>query len=337
MLKLIIVFIATSPAVALAQNLQGMASTTLGFIDGTIIPFLLGIGFLFFMVNVIRYFVFGSAEQDGREKAKQLAIYSVVGFVTIVVFWGIINLLTSSIGLDCTEQPAADYIDADAAENFSTNPCPQNGSADENSQPALPGQSDSTNPPTTGPNSEGNVACALPTTSGAVTTIITSPANCRDLRDSGSVNLSTVTANGQMDLDDPDTWLGGTIRTYPRPWRDYFWANWNRNGSNADNPMAECLLPDGTIEQLPRNECDDLKGQVVSTNPGTDGNSFQLTNCTYTDTNGQRQTVQVTAEDCQELQAGSDTDTPNQPIDDTGSGNGSGGPTPAPEFNYQIQ
>ena len=335
MLKIIITLITIAPAITFAQNLQGMASTTLEFIDGTVIPSCLGLDScsLWSMLSVL---VFGSTEQDGREKAKQLAIYSVIGFVVIVVFWGIINLLTSSIGLDCTEQPAADYIDADAAENFSTNPCSQNGSSNTNSQPTLPSQAGTQNPPTTGPMRKATLLVLYPQLA-ELSQLFTSSRNCQEIRSAGTVDLSTVTANGQMDLNDPNTWLGGTIRTYPRPWRDYFWANWNRNGSNSDDQMIDCLLPNGSIEELPESECDNLGGQIAGGLNGTGGNSFQLTNCTYVDANGQTQTIQATAEDCEELQANTNS-TPSQPVNGTGSGSGNGGgPATEPGLNYQPQ
>ncbi len=104
----------TPPAAANDGNgLQNLFKNLLAFIDTKFIPFLIGLAFLFFVINAIRYFVFQSAEEEGREKAKNLAIYSVLAFFTIVVFWGVINLLTSSLaslGINKTV-PTSDYVE----------------------------------------------------------------------------------------------------------------------------------------------------------------------------------------------------------------------------------
>lgn len=94
-----------SADVSLQSSLAGITD----FLGDSVIPFLLALAFLFFVINVVRFFIFQSHNEDGRKKAKGLAIYSISAFVIIVVFWGIINLLASSIGLDGCSQPENDY------------------------------------------------------------------------------------------------------------------------------------------------------------------------------------------------------------------------------------
>lgn len=77
------------------------------FVNNLVIPFLLGIAFLVFIINVIRFFVFGGTNVDSKEKAKSLAVYGILGFVLILVFWGIINLLTNSLGLQALGERTA--------------------------------------------------------------------------------------------------------------------------------------------------------------------------------------------------------------------------------------
>lgn len=105
------------PLTGHAQSLQALTRGLVGFLNTTVIPFLLGIGFLFFAINAIRYFVLGSAEEQGREKAKNLAIWSVAAFVVIILFWGIVNLIASSIGLSGVSQPTPDFLDPDSVRN----------------------------------------------------------------------------------------------------------------------------------------------------------------------------------------------------------------------------
>lgn len=101
-----------APAVTHAQTVQTLFSGIGEFLNGIVIPFLLGIAFLFFIINVIRFFVLQGHSQDGREKAKNLTIYSIAAFVLIIIFWGIVNMLASSIGLEGKNQPQSDYVTA---------------------------------------------------------------------------------------------------------------------------------------------------------------------------------------------------------------------------------
>ncbi len=109
----LLTFAQTAAPTTSGTGLQNFFKNLLTFINNALIPSILGLAFLFFIINVIRYFVIGGAEEEGRENAKNLALYSVLAFVTIIVFWGIVNLLSSSLvslGIDKTV-PTSDYVD----------------------------------------------------------------------------------------------------------------------------------------------------------------------------------------------------------------------------------
>jgi succinate dehydrogenase/fumarate reductase cytochrome b subunit len=92
------------------SGLQLFFRNLLNFINTAIIPFILGIAFLFLAINVVRYFIIGAGNEDSREKAKSLALYGVLAFVVIIVFWGVVNLFSSSIGLGGQTAPTVDYV-----------------------------------------------------------------------------------------------------------------------------------------------------------------------------------------------------------------------------------
>jgi len=73
--------------------------TIIEFSNNVLIPFIIGIGFLVFVWGMFQYFIAGGANDESKEKGKSLMIYAIVGFLLIIVFWGIINLLASSTGL----------------------------------------------------------------------------------------------------------------------------------------------------------------------------------------------------------------------------------------------
>jgi succinate dehydrogenase/fumarate reductase cytochrome b subunit len=93
-----------------AETIQSFAKSFTSFLGNVIVPFLIGVAFLIFAFNAIRYFVLGGGNEEDREKAKNLAIYSVMGLVIIMIFWGIVNLLSNSLGLAKDSQPISDYV-----------------------------------------------------------------------------------------------------------------------------------------------------------------------------------------------------------------------------------
>ena len=72
----------------------------LGFTNSTLIPFIIGIGFLVFVFGMFQFFIAGGANDDKKEQGKSLMIYATLGFVLIIIFWGVVNLLAGSTGLE---------------------------------------------------------------------------------------------------------------------------------------------------------------------------------------------------------------------------------------------
>jgi uncharacterized membrane protein YidH (DUF202 family) len=91
----------------LADNTTGDAgpfsdllSNILAFTNTVLIPFIIGIGFLVFVFGMFRYFIAGGANDEKKEQGRSLMIYATLGFVLIIIFWGAVNLIASSTGLD---------------------------------------------------------------------------------------------------------------------------------------------------------------------------------------------------------------------------------------------
>ena len=94
----------TAAAQGIAQSsdagpFQDLLVNILDFSNDVLIPFILGIGFLFFVWGIFKYFIFGGANDEAKEQGKSLIIWATVGFVLIIIFWGVVNLLTESTGL----------------------------------------------------------------------------------------------------------------------------------------------------------------------------------------------------------------------------------------------
>jgi uncharacterized membrane protein YidH (DUF202 family) len=102
-----------TPVVAfaqLAQNpnagpFQTLLSNILVFTNTVLIPFIIGIGFLVFVWGMFKFFIVGGANDDAKEQGKSLMIYATLGFLLIIVFWGVVNLLADSTGLQGDTAP----------------------------------------------------------------------------------------------------------------------------------------------------------------------------------------------------------------------------------------
>jgi hypothetical protein len=105
--SVISLFIIPFSAFAQITTVQGgggpfelLLKNILKFTNAVLIPFVIGIGFLFFVWGMFQYFIAGGHSDESKEKGKSLMISATIGFVVIIIFFGAINLLTSSTGLE---------------------------------------------------------------------------------------------------------------------------------------------------------------------------------------------------------------------------------------------
>lgn len=108
---LLAVVIATLPNISNAAtgSLQTFITGIGVFLDAVLIPVILGIAFLALVWNVLRFFIIGSSNEEGQQNAKNLALYSVLAFVLIISFYGIVNILVNGFGLPNSNAPCLDH------------------------------------------------------------------------------------------------------------------------------------------------------------------------------------------------------------------------------------
>lgn len=86
---------------------SGANSTPLGifitnvvtFTNTILLPAVLAIAFFVFVWGIFQYFIVGGANDEKKEQGKSLMIYATLGFVFIVIFWGLVNFLANTVGL----------------------------------------------------------------------------------------------------------------------------------------------------------------------------------------------------------------------------------------------
>lgn len=92
------------------MNIQTLLINVLQFLNWVLVPFLIAIAFLVFIWNVVRYFIIGGANSEDQDRARSLAVWSIAAFVIIISFWGIINMLVWSLGLNGRGAIIPDYM-----------------------------------------------------------------------------------------------------------------------------------------------------------------------------------------------------------------------------------
>lgn len=85
---------------ASAGNLGPYIQTVINFINDWLFPLALAIAFIFLVWGIVKYFVIGGDSDDGKTKGKDLIIYSIVAFVIIFSFYGLVNLVAGALGFN---------------------------------------------------------------------------------------------------------------------------------------------------------------------------------------------------------------------------------------------
>jgi hypothetical protein len=112
---LLVALLVASPSVGMAANgfAQGDDSggqmapffnAILRFIDGVLIPLVLGIAFLVFIWGVFKFFILGGSDSEKQAEGKSLMIYAVAGFVLIISFYGLVNFISNGLGFAGNDQ-----------------------------------------------------------------------------------------------------------------------------------------------------------------------------------------------------------------------------------------
>ena len=82
------------------MTINDLLSSILGFINTTVVPLFFTIAFFVFVWNAVRYFMIESGSEEGRQKAKRLAVWGIIAFFILFSLWGIVNLFITMFGFD---------------------------------------------------------------------------------------------------------------------------------------------------------------------------------------------------------------------------------------------
>ena len=80
------------------MTLQAFLAGLYAIVGTYIIPTIIFLCVVVFLFNVIRFFIWQSGSEAGRENARRYLVWSMVGFILVLALWGIVSLLLTSFG-----------------------------------------------------------------------------------------------------------------------------------------------------------------------------------------------------------------------------------------------
>ena len=93
------------PGLALAQtqqvnNVTDIGTLIINLINNVAVPVVFAMAFIVFIFGIFRYFVVGGHDEEAKAKGQALMIWGIVGFFLMLSVWGLVHILTGSVGLD---------------------------------------------------------------------------------------------------------------------------------------------------------------------------------------------------------------------------------------------
>lgn len=79
------------------KTLDVYLPSIVGFISSILVPLLFAVAFIVFIYGVFQYFIAGGANEEQREKGKQLVMWGIIAFVVMVSLWGLVNLIRNTL------------------------------------------------------------------------------------------------------------------------------------------------------------------------------------------------------------------------------------------------
>lgn len=101
----VLMFSFAVPYLAAAQTginlpvIKTYSNGIIGFINTVLVPVLFAIAFLYFVYGVYKYFILGADSDTERATGRQFVLWSLVGFVVILSVWGLVAVLSQTLGI----------------------------------------------------------------------------------------------------------------------------------------------------------------------------------------------------------------------------------------------
>ena len=90
---------------AAINNVADVGSFIINTINNIIVPVLFAVAFLVFLWGAFTTFILGASDDTAKTKGKDLMLYGLIGFFVMVSVWGLVNILTGTVGFGNNSGP----------------------------------------------------------------------------------------------------------------------------------------------------------------------------------------------------------------------------------------
>jgi|GEM_PF-432464 len=87
---------------ATVGNIFDIGAFIIGVINNLVVPVLFSIAFIVFVYGAFKTFIMGAQSEDVQKEGKNLMLWGLIGFFVMVSVWGLVNILTGTIGFSST-------------------------------------------------------------------------------------------------------------------------------------------------------------------------------------------------------------------------------------------
>ncbi len=93
-------------AQASVNNLSQAGSFIINTINNILVPVLFAIAFIVFLWGAFQTFIMGASSEETKDKGKGLMLWSLIGFFVMISIWGLVSILTGSVGFGNNAAPS---------------------------------------------------------------------------------------------------------------------------------------------------------------------------------------------------------------------------------------
>ncbi len=81
------------------NKIEDIGTFIVNLINTVAVPVVFALAFIVFIWGVFQVFILGATNEEAKEKGRALMMWGLIGFFVMVSVWGLVRILTGSVGL----------------------------------------------------------------------------------------------------------------------------------------------------------------------------------------------------------------------------------------------
>ena len=81
------------------KAIQSLSDSIVDLVNTVVVPLVFALAFIVFIWGVFQVFILGATNEEAKEKGRALMMWGLIGFFVMVSVWGLVRILTGSVGL----------------------------------------------------------------------------------------------------------------------------------------------------------------------------------------------------------------------------------------------